>query len=193
MMGVLNEGIAGNRILSEVVGPSALARFDRDVLAQNGVTHVILLEGINDLGLGGNGALPTVAEIIAGHRQIVERAHSHGLKVIAGTFLPFEGTNLGAIAPGYYSVEKDMRRQAINDFIRNGRAYDGLYLLKGGGKQVWKLFPRIKREWRKPQGVILGKRCGVTQSLGPTARLRSLMVKAEARALQEQGINKEVA
>jgi hypothetical protein len=75
----------------------------------------------------------------------------------------------------------------------NGRSYDGLYLLKGGGKQVWKLFPRIKREWRKPQGVIFGKRCGVTQSLGPTARLRSLMVKAEARALQEQGINKEVA
>jgi len=127
MMGVLNEGIAGNRILSEVVGPSALARFDRDVLAQNGVTHVILLEGINDLGLGGgNGPLPSAAEIIAGHRQIVERAHSHGLKVIAGTFLPFEGTNLGAIAPGYYSVEKDMRRQAINDFIRMGRAYDGV-------------------------------------------------------------------
>jgi len=127
MMGVLNEGIAGNRILSDVVGPSALARFDRDVLAQSGVTHVILLEGINDLGLGGgNGPLPSAAEIIAGHRQIVERAHSHGLKVIAGTFLPFEGTNLGAIAPGYYSVEKDMRRQAINDFIRTGRAYDGI-------------------------------------------------------------------
>ena len=128
MMGVLNEGIAGNRILSEVVGPSALARFDRDVLAQSGVTHVILLEGINDLGLGGNNgaALPSAAEIIAGHKQIVERAHSHGLKVIAGTFLPFEGTNLGAIAPGYYSVEKDQRRQAINDYIRTSRTYDGV-------------------------------------------------------------------
>ena len=127
MMGVLNEGIAGNRILSEIVGPSALARFDRDILAQSGVTHIILLEGINDLGLGGNGQpLPSAADIIAGHRQIVERAHAHGLKVIAGTFLPFEGANLGAIAPGYYSVEKDARRQAVNDFIRTGRAYDGI-------------------------------------------------------------------
>jgi lysophospholipase L1-like esterase len=127
MLGVLNEGIAGNRVLSEFVGPSALARFDRDVLAQSGVTHIILLEGINDLGLGGNGQpLPSAAEVIAGHRQIIERAHAHGLKVIAGTFLPFEGTNLGAIAPGYYSTDKDARRQAINEFIRNGRAYDGV-------------------------------------------------------------------
>jgi lysophospholipase L1-like esterase len=127
MMGVLNEGISGNRVLTDVVGPSALARFDRDVLAQSGVTHVILLEGINDLGLANNGQpVPTAAEIIAGHRQIVERAHAHGLKVIAGTFLPFEGTNLGAIAPGYYSPEKDARRQEINQFIRTGRLYDGV-------------------------------------------------------------------
>jgi lysophospholipase L1-like esterase len=126
-MGVLNEGIAGNRVLSEVVGPSALARFDRDVLSQSGVTHLVLLEGINDLGLGGNGQpLPTAAEIIAGHKQIVERAHAHGIKVIAGTMLPFEGTNLGAIAPGYYSAEKDARRREINDFIRKGTAYDGV-------------------------------------------------------------------
>src|SRR5262249_53894579 len=54
----------------------------------------------------------------------------------------------------------------------NGRSYDGLYLLKGGGKQVWKVFPRIQKEWRKPQGVIFGKRCGCTQNLGPTARRR---------------------
>ncbi len=127
MMGVLNEGIAGNRVLSDVVGPSALARFDRDVLAQSGVTHVILLEGINDLGLGGGSQpLPPAADIIAGHRQIVARAHAHGLKVIAGTFLPFEGANLGAIAPGYYSAEKDARRKEINEFIRTGRAYDGI-------------------------------------------------------------------
>jgi len=126
-MGVLNEGIAGNRVLSDFVGPSALARFDRDVLAQSGVTHVVLLEGINDLGLAGNGQpLPSAAEIIAGHRQIIARARSHGLKVIAGTFLPFEGTNLGALAPNYYSAEKDARRRAINEFIRTGKAYDGV-------------------------------------------------------------------
>jgi lysophospholipase L1-like esterase len=127
MTGVLNLGIAGNRVLSDFVGPSALARFDRDVLAQSGVTHVILLEGINDLGLAGNGQpMPSAADIIAGHRQIIERAHAHGLKVVAGTFLPFEGTNLGALAPGYYSVEKDARRQAVNEFIRTSKAYDGV-------------------------------------------------------------------
>jgi lysophospholipase L1-like esterase len=125
-MGVLNEGIAGNRVLSEGIGPSALARFDRDVLAQSGVTHVVLLEGINDIGLPGGGQpMPTAAEIIAGHRQILERAHAHGLKVIAGTFLPFEGTNL-AVVPGYYSVEKDALRQAVNELIRKSHAYDGV-------------------------------------------------------------------
>src|SRR5262249_28197249 len=55
----------------------------------------------------------------------------------------------------------------------NGRAYDGLYLLKGGGKQAWKLSPRIIKQWRKPQGVIFGKRCGCSQNLGRTARDRA--------------------
>ncbi len=52
----------------------------------------------------------------------------------------------------------------------NGRSYDGFYALKGGGPRVWKLFPRIRKEWRKPQGLIFGKRCGTTQNLGPAAR-----------------------
>jgi lysophospholipase L1-like esterase len=126
MMGVLNQGIAGNRVLSDFVGPSALARFDRDVLAQSGVTHVILLEGINDFGLTPAGQTPpSTAEIIAGHLQIIERAHAHGLKVIGGTMLPFEGTNL-VIAPGYYTPEKDARRQAFNEWVRTGKAYDGV-------------------------------------------------------------------
>ena len=67
MSGVLNLGIAGNRILTDVIGPNALSRFDRDVLAQSGVTHVVLLEGINDLGLANGATLPTAADIIAGH------------------------------------------------------------------------------------------------------------------------------
>jgi lysophospholipase L1-like esterase len=125
-VGVLNQGIAGNRVLSDFVGPSALARFDRDVLAQSGVTHVILLEGLNDFGLGGNGQpIPSAADLIAGYKQILARAHTHGIKVIAGTMLPFEGADLGAIAPGYYSPEKNARRQAINEFIRGGGA-DGV-------------------------------------------------------------------
>jgi lysophospholipase L1-like esterase len=127
-MGVLNQGIAGNRVLTDFVGPSALARFDRDVLAQSGVTHVVLLEGLNDFGLGGaNGQpLPSAADLIAGYKQIVARAHTHGIKVIAGTMLPFEGANLGAIAPDYYSPEKNARRQAVNEFIRGGAGADGV-------------------------------------------------------------------
>jgi len=121
MMGVLNEGIAGNRVLSDGAGVSALARFDRDVLVQSGVTHVIVLEGINDLGLGGQSP-PSAADIIAGHRQLIERAHAHGLKVLGATLLPFEGTTF----PGYYSPDKDARRQAVNDWIRTGKAYDGV-------------------------------------------------------------------
>ena len=124
MMGVLNQGIAGNRVLSDGAGVSALARFDRDVLVQGGVTHVIVLEGINDLGLGAQNP-PTAADIIAGHRQLIERAHAHGLKVIGATLLPFEGANLTPF-PGYYSPEKDARRQAVNDWIRTGKAYDGV-------------------------------------------------------------------
>ena len=52
----------------------------------------------------------------------------------------------------------------------NGRSYDGLYALKGGGPEVWKLFQRIRKEWRKPQGLIFGKRCGATQNIGPAPR-----------------------
>jgi lysophospholipase L1-like esterase len=130
MMGVLNQGIAGNRVLTEGIGPSALARFDRDALVQSGVSHVVVLEGINDFGLGGPGGLggappPTAAEVIAGLRQLIERAHAHGVKVIGGTLLPFEGTNL-SIFPTYYSTDKDTRRQAVNEWIRTGKAYDGI-------------------------------------------------------------------
>jgi lysophospholipase L1-like esterase len=130
MPGVLNVGIAGNRVLTEGIGPSALARFDREALVQSGVTHVIVLEGINDFGLGGPGGLggaplPTAAELIAGLRQLIERAHARGLKVIGGTLLPFEGTSLAPF-PAYYSADKDARRQTVNEWIRTGKAYDGV-------------------------------------------------------------------
>ena len=73
----------------------------------------------------------------------------------------------------HYAVKLKIPTDGGNPGPYNGRSYDGFYLLKGGGKPAWKLFPRIKREWRKPQGVIFGKRCGCTQNLGPTARRRA--------------------
>jgi hypothetical protein len=73
----------------------------------------------------------------------------------------------------HYAVKLKVPTDGGNPGSYNGRSYDCLYLLKGGGKPAWKLFLRIKPEWRKPQGVIFGKRCGCTQNLGPTARRRA--------------------
>ena len=80
-MAVLNAGIAGNRVLLDNAGPNALARFDRDVLSQTGVTHVIVMEGINDIGQGRANPLPSAADLIAAHRQLILRAHARGLKI----------------------------------------------------------------------------------------------------------------
>jgi lysophospholipase L1-like esterase len=91
-MGVLNVGIGGNRVLSDGNGISALARFDRDVLAQPAVTHLIVFEGINDIQ-GNSPNPPSVADMIAAHRQIIERARAHGLKVYGATLTPFGGAN----------------------------------------------------------------------------------------------------
>lgn len=129
---VANAGIGGNRILHDAYpnnirfGTSALARFDRDVLAQPGVRYVILLEGINDLGHAGTSApmseTVTAQDLIAGMTQLIERAHERNVKVIGATILPFEGT----VFAGYYSSEKEAKRKAINEWIRSGKAFDGV-------------------------------------------------------------------
>jgi lysophospholipase L1-like esterase len=116
---VLNAGISGNRVLSDGAGVSALARFDKDVLLQTGVTHVVVMEGINDIGLARNNPSPSAADIIAGHKQLIERARARGLKVYGATLTPFEGA-------AYYSPEGEAKRQAVNEWIRTGRAYDAV-------------------------------------------------------------------
>ena len=83
--------------------------------------------------------------------------------------------------PEDYAVKLKIPTDGGNPGPYNGRSYDGLYLLKGGGKQAWKLFPRIRQEWRKPQGIIFGKRCGCTQNLGAAARRRAGFGEAEWR------------
>jgi lysophospholipase L1-like esterase len=118
-MGVLNLAIAGNRLLSDGLGISALARFDRDVSSQSGVTHMTLMEGINDIGFGGEDASPTAVEIIAAHQQLIARAHTRGLKIFGATLTPFEGAR-------YQTEIGEAKRQDVNKWIRTSGAYDGV-------------------------------------------------------------------
>jgi lysophospholipase L1-like esterase len=121
-MGVVNAGIGGNRVLSEGTygaGINALARFETDVIAQTGATHVIVMEGINDIGNARQNATPTAEDLIAGHKQLVARAHARGLKIIGATLTPFWGA-------AYYTEAGEAKRQALNDWIRTGKAYDGV-------------------------------------------------------------------
>lgn len=121
---VVNAGISGNRVLHDSLagssfGPNALARLNRDVIAQPGVTDVILLEGINDIGQYPPDVTPD--RIIAGLRQIARRVHSHGIRVFAGTLTPTRGTG-----GGYDTPEAEATREAVNEFIRTTDAFDGV-------------------------------------------------------------------
>ena len=116
---MLNAGISGNRVLHDTVGTNASARLDRDVLVQSGARYLIVLEGINDIGFPGTA---TADEIIAGHLQIIDRAHAMGLKVYGGTLTPFQ-----AFLPGiYYTADGEAKRQAVNQWIRTSKAYDAV-------------------------------------------------------------------
>lgn len=127
---IVNHGIGGNRLLQDSVGESALARFDRDVLAMPGITDVIILEGINDLGLSGLTVpwlpepMPELAasDIIAAYIQLIARAQARGLRVIGATLTP----DLGSPFPGYATEEKDVIRNEINEWIRTSGAFDAV-------------------------------------------------------------------
>ncbi len=127
--GVLNLGIAGNQVTASLIGPSAQARLDRDVLTQTGVTHVVILIGINDIGLptflnilGIPTPLVEPADIIAGHKQLIARAKARGLKVIGATLTP----SGNFVLPDYNTPTGEAKRQAVNDWIRNSGAYDAV-------------------------------------------------------------------
>jgi lysophospholipase L1-like esterase len=125
-LAVLNHGISGNRTGFDLVGPNVQARLDRDVLNAPGARFVILLAGINNIGIPGAFGLPDQAvsaqDIIAGHQQIIARARERGLKIFGGTLTPFEGT----IFPGYYTPEGEAKRQAVNQWIRTSGAFDAV-------------------------------------------------------------------
>jgi lysophospholipase L1-like esterase len=119
-LSVLNEGISGNKILLDGAGPNALARFDRDVLAQSGAKYLLILEGINDIGRlhGTPDAGLTAADLISALNQMVVRAHAHGIAVIGCTLTPYHGA-------GYYTENGEAIRKAVNDWIRTGGVLDG--------------------------------------------------------------------
>ena len=137
--GVVNVGVSGNRLLHDPNPPagsdaeayaaffaqSALRRFDRDVLAQPGAEHLIVLLGVNDLGHPGTAApaaeTVSAADLIAGHRQLIARAHQAGLRAHGATVLPFKDDTLG-----FYSAANERKRAALNHWIRTGGEYDSV-------------------------------------------------------------------
>ncbi len=117
-LAVANMGIGGNRVLRDGSGASALARFDRDVISQAGVKWVMLLEGINDIGHA-NTEPVTADELIGAFRQLIERAHTHGIRVIGCTLTPYEGA-------GYSRPEGEAMREALNTWIRTSGSFDAV-------------------------------------------------------------------
>jgi lysophospholipase L1-like esterase len=119
-LSVLNEGISGNKILLDGAGPNALARFDRDVIAQSGAKYLLILEGINDIGrLHDNPDTGlTAADLISALNQMVVRAHTHGIAVIGCTLTPYHGAH-------YFTENGETIRKAVNEWIRTGGVLDG--------------------------------------------------------------------
>jgi lysophospholipase L1-like esterase len=116
--GVANHGIGGNRVLTFGTGPSALARFDRDVLMTPGVTHIVLLEGINDIGASARDGV-TADDIIQGYRQLIARAHERGLVIIGATLTP-------AGPRANFTPELEAKRAAVNAFVRAAGNFDAV-------------------------------------------------------------------
>ncbi len=123
--GVINRGIGSNRLLGDapanpLAGRSALARFERDVLATSGVRQLIVMIGIEDIANSSAANPLTLEELVAGYRQLIARARAARIAVIGGTLAPFEGAAL-------YSIEKEALRQAVNAWIRSSGEFDAVF------------------------------------------------------------------
>ncbi|MFI9812584.1 SGNH/GDSL hydrolase family protein [Saccharothrix variisporea] len=122
---VLNQGTGGNRVLDDGIGPSALARFDRDVVAQSGVRWLVLFEGVNDIGTAEASAVAQkqlADDLCAGYEQIVVRAHAHGIKVYGATLAPLGGSQAYDDPAGH----REAARQAVNAWIRDAGVFDAV-------------------------------------------------------------------
>ena len=150
-VGVSNQGIGGNHLLIDGLGPNALARFDRDVLAPTAVRWLIVFEGVNDLGgLARNGEVPPaehaaiVSRIIAAYQQMIVRAHGHGLRVYGATITPYVGSNY--YHPGPLSEED---RQSVNQWIRAAGHFDSVID-----------FDAVVRDPQHPERLLPAYDCG---------------------------------
>lgn len=141
-IGVLNEGIIGNRLLHDSpkgtdnpfgagLGQAGLARFERDVLAQAGVRYVIVGLGINDILFPAFPFTPpsekvSAEDIISGYRQLIVRGHRKGVRVIGTTNPPFENSAFEGLVTAFYTSEREAIRQKVNDWIRSSGEFDGV-------------------------------------------------------------------
>ena len=125
LMAVMNQGLGGNRILHDIRGDSGLRRFDRDVLAQPGVTHTIIMLGTNDLRNRPGKAEEevTAPQMIAGLKQFAVRGQARGIKVVGGTLTPFENETF---LPGAWNPRREAVRQAVNDWLRKAEGFDAV-------------------------------------------------------------------
>lgn len=128
---VLNQGISGGRVLANGMGVNALARFDRDVLAQPGVDTLVLMLGLNDIGWPGGvldpaAALPTAASLTSAYRQLIARARAHGLRVIGATLTPFAGALCDGPFAYFYDPAKESLRGQVNAWIREAGQFDAV-------------------------------------------------------------------
>ena len=128
---VVNAGISGGRLLRDGMGESARKRFQRDVLDQPGVASVIVLIGINDISWPGTAfaraqARPSLAELQAGYRDLAQRAHARGLRILGATLTPFAGALPGTPLDDYYAADKDALRQQLNAWLRTDSPFDAV-------------------------------------------------------------------
>jgi lysophospholipase L1-like esterase len=121
LVGVLNQGIGGNCVLKNCLGPAAIDRFERDVLKQQGVKWLIILEGVNDLGQTPDSAaaMQVANDLIAAYDQMITRAHAKNIKVYGATILPF-GYSF------YYTPFREIARNVVNDWVRNSGRFDAV-------------------------------------------------------------------
>ena len=141
-IGMLNEGLDGNRLLHDVLGPNGLARFETDVLSQPGLAYVIVQLGNNDIFTLDPSETVTVDQIIQGHKQLIERAHAKGLKIFGCTLNPVEGFLLPGTPFPVWTSANELKRQAINAWIRSSGEYDAVFD-----------FDRVLRDPRQPARI----------------------------------------